>query len=215
MKIEDWSSQLKQKIQQPIISVMVIEDIQNAIPLAKALVEGGLNCLEITLRTDAALEAIYQISQEVEDAIVGAGTLINSKNVEAASKAGATFGVSPGTSKELISICSDNCLPLLPGASTASEVLALLDEGITFAKFFPAESAGGANFIKSISGPLPQMTFCPTGGINLQNASSYLKLENVLCVGGSWVTPSSMIKNQEWDKISELARSSIASVTNI
>lgn len=188
----------------PVVPVLVIDDLAHAKPLAQALVAGGLPALEVTLRTPCALDAIRAMA-EVEGGVVGAGTLLTPADVKAAKAAGATFGVSPGATDRLIAACEDEGLPLLPGAVTASEIMALLERGYTVQKFFPAEQSGGAPFLKSIGSPIPQVKFCPTGGISLKNAGDYLSLSNILCVGGSWVAPKDAMARGDWDVITKLA----------
>ena len=189
----------------PVIPVLVIEDAATAAPLAEALVAGGLPALEVTLRTPAALEAIRAMAR-VPGGRVGAGTLLTPADVRAAKAAGATFGVSPGVTPALLQACIDEDLPLLGGAVTPSEVMVLLEAGLTTAKFFPASTSGGAPALKALGGPLPQMRFCPTGSITLANAPDYLALDNVLCVGGSWVAPNDKVKSGDWAGIEALAR---------
>lgn len=193
----------------PIVPVLVVDDVATARPLAEALVAGGLPALEVTLRTPAALDAIREMSQ-VTGGHVGAGTLVTPADVRAAKAAGATFGVSPGATPALLQACAEEDLPLLPGAATATEAMKLLEYGFDMLKFFPAEAAGGAPALKSIGGPLPQITFCPTGGVNPQNAPSYLALENVLCAGGSWVAPQKMVAAEDWAGIEALAKAAAA-----
>lgn len=188
----------------PVIPVLVIDDLADARPLAMALVAGGLPMLEVTLRTPCALEAI-RIMAEVPGGIVGAGTLLSPADVAAAKAAGARFGVSPGATDRLLTACEAADLPILPGAATASEVMALLERGYTTAKFFPAENIGGAPALKSLGAPVPQVAFCPTGGVSMANAMDYLGLANVLCVGGSWVAPKAMVAAGDWDGITALA----------
>ena len=188
----------------PVVPVLVIDDLAHARPLAEALVAGGLPALEVTLRTPCALDAIRAMS-EVPGGVVGAGTLLTPADVKAAKAAGATFGVSPGATQRLIDACAEYDLPLLPGAVTASEVMALLEMGYTVQKFFPAEQSGGAAFLKSIGSPIPQVSFCPTGGISLKNAMDYLSLKNILCVGGSWVAPKDAMARGDWAVITKLA----------
>ncbi|MCX7567665.1 bifunctional 4-hydroxy-2-oxoglutarate aldolase/2-dehydro-3-deoxy-phosphogluconate aldolase [Sulfitobacter sp. F26169L] len=190
----------------PIIPVLVIEDATKARYLAEALVAGGLPALEVTLRTPAALEAI-RIMSDVTGGHVGAGTLITPEDVRAAKAAGATFGVSPGATDALIAACEEEELPLLPGAATASEAMRLLERGYDMLKFFPAEASGGAPALKAIGAPLPQIMFCPTGGVNPENARAYLNLPNVICAGGSWVAPNDKVLNEDWAGIEALARS--------
>jgi 2-dehydro-3-deoxyphosphogluconate aldolase/(4S)-4-hydroxy-2-oxoglutarate aldolase len=189
----------------PVIPVLVIDDLAQARPLAEALVAGGLPVLEVTLRTPIALAAIAEMAK-VPGAVVGAGTLLRPQDVADALAAGATFGVSPGATDRLLSACEDQGLALLPGAATASEVMALYERGYVTQKFFPAESAGGASAVKSIGAPIPQVSFCPTGGIGPGNADDYLKLSNVLCVGGSWVAPAAALKSGDWAQVQDLAR---------
>lgn len=190
----------------PIIPVLVVHDVAHARPLALALVRGGLPVLEVTLRTPVALEVIAEMAK-VAGGHVGAGTLITPQDVADAVAAGATFGVSPGATDTLLDAAEQAGLPLLPGAATASEAMRLFERGYDLLKFFPAEAAGGVPALKGIGGPLPQITFCPTGGINPDNAASYLSLPNVICAGGSWVAPDDLIRAGDWDAIEELARS--------
>lgn len=189
----------------PVIPVLVVEDAGAAAPLARALVAGGLPALEVTLRTPAALEAIREMAT-VEGGVVGAGTLLTPEDVRAAVDAGAQFGVSPGATDRLLDACEDAGLPLLAGAATSTEIMALLERGYTVQKFFPAEAAGGVPTLKAQSGPLPQVSFCPTGGISPANAAEYLALPNVLCVGGSWVAPKDRVAAGDWLAIEALAR---------
>ncbi|BFM11178.1 bifunctional 4-hydroxy-2-oxoglutarate aldolase/2-dehydro-3-deoxy-phosphogluconate aldolase [Simiduia litorea] len=190
----------------PVVPVMVIEKIEHAVPLARALVAGGLPVLEITLRTDCALEAIKQIKAEVEGAIVGAGTVNTPADVERAVAAGSEFLVSPGSTPALIDAAIASGVPLLPGVNSPSEVMALMERGLRYLKFFPAEAAGGVPMLKSISGPLPQVKFCPTGGVSLINLNDYLGLPNVVCVGGSWMAPVELMRAGDWAGIEKLAR---------
>ncbi|MEZ5686791.1 MAG: bifunctional 4-hydroxy-2-oxoglutarate aldolase/2-dehydro-3-deoxy-phosphogluconate aldolase [Paracoccaceae bacterium] len=193
----------------PIVPVIVIDEAAHAAPLARALVAGGLPALEVTLRTPAALEAIRAMA-DVEGGVVGAGTLRTPADVKAAKAAGAQFGVSPGLTERLMRAAEDEGLPLLPGAVTASEVMAALEWGYDMLKFFPAATSGGAAAIKALGGPLPQASFCPTGGISLKNASDYLSLPNVLCAGGSWVAPPERMAAGDWAGIEALAREAAA-----
>ncbi|WP_289042022.1 bifunctional 4-hydroxy-2-oxoglutarate aldolase/2-dehydro-3-deoxy-phosphogluconate aldolase [uncultured Aliiroseovarius sp.] len=193
----------------PVIPVLVVDDPSHAAALANALVAGGLPALEVTLRTDAALEVIAEMAR-IEGGAVGAGTLLTPQDVENAKKAGATFGVSPGATDRLLDACEANDLPLLPGASSASEAMRLLERGYTVQKFFPAGAAGGAPFLKSLSSPLPQIRFCPTGGVSLSNANDYLSLPNTLCVGGSWVAPGDLVQAGDWSAITALAKTAAA-----
>lgn len=193
----------------PVVPVMVIEDAGSAAALARALIAGGLPALEVTLRTPAALDAIRAMS-DVPGGVVGAGTLLTPADVKAAKAAGAAFGVSPGATDRLLDACAEAGLPLLPGAATATEVMALLEKGYTVQKFFPAEASGGAPALKAISGPIPQVRFCPTGGVNLKNVQGYLGLGNVLCVGGSWVAPPDLVAARNWAEIERLATEAAA-----
>ena len=190
---------------QPVVPVLIIDDAKSAVPLARALVAGGLKAIEITLRTPAALEAIRAVADEVEGAVAGAGTILDARQYEEAVKAGSQFIVSPGTTRDLLKAAADSDIPLLPGAATASEVMSLRAEGYTVLKFFPAEQAGGAAYLKSLSSPLAGVSFCPTGGISLKNAMDYLSLPNVVCVGGSWVAPKDLVAAGDWDGITKLA----------
>jgi 2-dehydro-3-deoxyphosphogluconate aldolase / (4S)-4-hydroxy-2-oxoglutarate aldolase len=189
----------------PVIPVLVIDDAAHALPLAEALVTGGLPVLEVTLRTPAALDAIRAMST-VEGGVVGAGTLLTPADVRAAKDAGALFGVSPGVTDRLLDACEAEELPLLGGVATVTEVMRMLERGYDVAKFFPAEANGGAAALKAFAGPLPQVAFCPTGGVTPQNAPTYLALPNVVCVGGSWVANAEMMREGRWDRIEALAR---------
>ncbi len=193
----------------PIVPVLVVDRVDQAAPLARALVAGGLPALEVTLRTEAALDVIAAMA-EVEGGVVGAGTLLTPDDVKRAKDAGARFGVSPGATDTLLAACEAADLPLLPGASSATEAMRLLERGYRVQKFFPAEAAGGAPFLKSLAAPLPQIRFCPTGGISPENATSYLALPNVICAGGSWVAPKAMVEAEDWDGIEALARAAAA-----
>jgi 2-dehydro-3-deoxyphosphogluconate aldolase/(4S)-4-hydroxy-2-oxoglutarate aldolase len=191
----------------PVVPVMVVERIEDAVPLARALYNGGLKVLEITLRTPCALDAITAMVEALPaDAVIGAGTIITPKDLEAAIKAGSTFLVSPGTTPALIEAAKASVVPLLAGVATPTEAMNLYVQGFTHQKFFPAEAAGGVPMLKSIGGPLPQITFCPTGGIDLARAPSYLALPNVACVGGTWMAPKELMQAGRWDEIERLAR---------
>lgn len=193
----------------PIIPVIVMRDVAHARPLAEALVAGGLPALEVTLRTPQALESIRAMA-EVPGGVVGAGTLLTPQDVKAAKEAGATFGVSPGATDALVAACEEEGLPLIGGAVTASEAMRMLERGYDFMKFFPAETSGGAAAVKALGGPLPQVAFCPTGGITPANAGEYLNLPNVLCAGGSWVAPQRLMDDGKWDEIEGFAREAAA-----
>jgi 2-dehydro-3-deoxyphosphogluconate aldolase / (4S)-4-hydroxy-2-oxoglutarate aldolase len=194
----------------PVIPVIVIEDVAIAVPLARALVAGGLVVIEVTLRTSAAIGAIEAIAAEVEGAIVGAGTVLSKGQLVASARAGARFIVSPGVNDDLLKAAEDSPVPFLPGAATASEVMQLMDKGYTIQKFFPAEPAGGIAYLKALASPLPAVRFCPTGGISEKNAGAYLALPNVVCVGGSWVAPKDAIGLGDWPRITRLAREAVA-----
>ncbi len=197
----------------PIVPVMVINNVEHAVPLAKALVKGGITVLEITLRTEAALESITRIKAEVPDAIVGAGTIINIDTLNKAIAAGAEFIVSPGTTDKMIDAAIASGVPLLPGVANPSEAMRLLEKGITEMKFFPAEAAGGIPMLKSIGAPIPQITFCPTGGVNQKNVKDYYNLPNVACVGGSWMCAANLVDAENWDEITRLSAEAIQLAT--
>ncbi|MFF9201694.1 bifunctional 4-hydroxy-2-oxoglutarate aldolase/2-dehydro-3-deoxy-phosphogluconate aldolase [Streptomyces sp. NPDC014986] len=190
----------------PVVPVVVVEDAADAVPLARALVAGGLPAIEVTLRTPAALDAIRAVAGGVPDAVVGAGTVITPGQVGEAVDAGARFLVSPGWTDVLLDAMRASGVPFLPGVSTASEVVALLERGVREMKFFPARAAGGTAYLKSLAGPLPQARFCPTGGIGPDSAPDYLALPNVACVGGSWMLPADAVAARDWDRVERLAR---------
>ncbi|MGY4647723.1 bifunctional 4-hydroxy-2-oxoglutarate aldolase/2-dehydro-3-deoxy-phosphogluconate aldolase [Mycobacterium sp. URHB0021] len=190
----------------PVIPVVVVEDVEHAVPIARALVAGGVPVIELTLRTPVALAAIERIAAEVPEIFLGAGTIVDPGQAKQAASAGAQFLVSPGSTRTLLSAMSDTGLPHLPGVATVSEILTALEAGYTELKFFPAEAAGGADYLKSVSAPIPAARFCPTGGITPANAEAYLRLPNVGCVGGSWLTPAVAIQQEDWTAITELAR---------
>ena len=190
---------------QPVIPVLKIERLADAVPLAQALVNGGLPAIEVTLRTPDALDAIRLIAAEVEGAIVGAGTVLTARHYDQCEAAGAKFIVSPGTTQELLDAAHGSKVPFLPGAVTPSEIMAMREEGYSVLKFFPAEQAGGAAFLKSLSSPLAGIRFCPTGGVSTRNVATYLGLPNVICVGGSWVAPDSLVDAEDWPAIEVLA----------
>jgi len=190
----------------PVIPVIVIERLDQAVPMARALVAGGLKVLEITLRTAVAMEAMRAIMGEVDGAIVGAGTVRDPEQLAAVTKLGCAFAVSPGFTNRLLDAAMDGPCPLLPGAATASEMMMLADRGFDRQKFFPAGPAGGPDYLKSIGSPLPDIRFCPTGGISAATAHQYLALDNVLCVGGSWVVPNSALQIEDWATITRLAK---------
>lgn len=189
----------------PVVPVMVIEDVRQAVPLARALVNGGLPVLEITLRTEAAIDCIKAIIAEVEGAIVGAGTVLTPKQLRECEKIGCVFAVSPGSTGKLLGEAEDRDIALLPGGVTASECMALLEWGYTIQKFFPAEPAGGSAYLSSLASPLPLVKFCPTGGITPELAPKYLKLPNVITIGGSWMAPKHLVAAGDWAAIEKLA----------
>ena len=194
----------------PVIPVIVIERVQDAVPLARALVDGGVRVLEITLRTPVALAAIEAIARAVPQAIVGAGTIRSAADAQAAKNAGSQFGVSPGYTAAVGAACHAAGLPLLPGVATASEVMAAQADGLEFLKFFPATAAGGIAMLKALAGPFADLNFCPTGGITAQTAPQFLALSNVKVCGGSWLTPSDAVRAGNWARITRLARAAAA-----
>ncbi|MFF0299139.1 bifunctional 4-hydroxy-2-oxoglutarate aldolase/2-dehydro-3-deoxy-phosphogluconate aldolase [Streptomyces sp. NPDC004562] len=190
----------------PVVPVVVVDDPSDAVPLARALVAGGLRSIEVTLRTPAALDAIRAVADAVPDAVVGAGTVLTPEQVTRSVEAGARFLVSPGWTDALLDAMRASGVPYLPGVSTASEVVALLERGVRELKFFPAEAAGGTAYLRSLYGPLPQVRFCPTGGIGPDSAPDYLALPNVACVGGSWMLPADAVAARDWGRVEALAR---------
>ena len=194
----------------PVIPVIVIQRLEDAVPLARALVEGGVKVLEVTLRTPVGLAAIAAIAREVPGAIGGAGTIRSAADARAARAAGSLFGVSPGYTAEVGAACREVGLPLLPGVATASEVMAAQADGLSFLKFFPATAAGGIPMLKALAGPFPDVVFCPTGGISLKTAPDFLALPNVKVCGGSWLTPQDAVDAGDWARISQLAREASA-----
>ena len=195
---------------QPVVPVIIIEDLKSAVPLARALVAGGLKALEITLRTAAGLDAIKAIAEEVEGGVVGAGTVLDARQWDLAVKAGSKFIVSPGAGTSVLDAADQSDIPLLPGTATATEVMQVRDRGYTVMKFFPAEQAGGAPYVNALASPFAGIQFCPTGGISLKNAMDYLSLSNVVCVGGSWVAPKAMVAAGDWAGITKLAAEAAA-----
>lgn len=189
----------------PVVPVVVIDDIEHAVPVAEALLAGGVPVIELTLRTPVAIEAIRRVRKEVPDIAVGAGTITTADQAREAADAGASFLVTPGSTDPVIDACVATGLPFLPGVSTVSEAMRMAERGLTALKFFPAEAAGGANFVKAISGPLPGLKFCPTGGISPDNAPTYLALDNVGCVGGSWLTPKDTLSRNDFARVKSLA----------
>jgi 2-dehydro-3-deoxyphosphogluconate aldolase/(4S)-4-hydroxy-2-oxoglutarate aldolase len=190
----------------PVVPVIVIEDLDHALPLARALLAGGVKVLEITLRTPVAIEAIRQISQELPEAMVGAGTVTTEQDLHAVAEAGGVFAISPGLTETLLKAAGNAPIPLIPGIISPSELMLGMEYGLREFKFFPAEAAGGKGMLKSLGGPFPQVTFCPTGGISAATYLDYLELDNVACVGGSWLAPKRLVEKGEWQKITDLAR---------
>ncbi|KNC20134.1 keto-deoxy-phosphogluconate aldolase [Arthrobacter sp. RIT-PI-e] len=190
----------------PVIPVVTIEDPADAVPLAQALLDGGIRIIELTLRTDSALESLRRISTEVPDILIGAGTILSPSQADAAIAAGAQFLVSPGTTPALLDHLLAQSVPVLPGVATVSEILTVLERGITTLKFFPAAQAGGQAYLKSVGAPIPQARFCPTGGITLATAPDFLALPNVACIGGSWLTPMDAVQEKNWQYITDLSR---------
>lgn len=194
----------------PVIPVIVIDDASHAVPMAQALVKGGIRVLEVTLRTPSALDSIRRIRREVKDAIVGAGTVLTPEQFTAVADAGAQFVVSPGLTPALAEAAKATALPLLPGAVTPSEIMLAMQLGFHHLKFFPAQQSGGVAMLKALSGPFGTIRFCPTGGITLETAADYLALDNVACIGGSWLTPKALMEKQDWAGIQKLAEQAIA-----
>lgn len=195
--------------QGPVVPVLVIERVEDAVPIAKALMDGGINVLEVTLRTKAALEVIETIARELPEAYIGAGTVTNRDQLKAVTDAGAKFAISPGLTADLLKAGLEGSIPLIPGISNISDLMKANDAGYDHLKFFPAEAAGGVKALKSIGGPFPNVVFCPTGGIGPNNYLEYLALPNVRCVGGSWVAPNDAIENKQWHILTELAKKAV------
>jgi 2-dehydro-3-deoxyphosphogluconate aldolase/(4S)-4-hydroxy-2-oxoglutarate aldolase len=196
--------------QGPVVPVLVIKDVEHAVPLAKALIAGGIRVLEVTLRTEAALEVIAKIAKEVPEAIIGAGTVTNREQLQQVIDAGAKFAISPGMTTDLLKAGNEGSIALIPGISSISELMTAVDHGYTHLKFFPAEASGGVKALKAIGGPFPDIKFCPTGGISPSNYNDYLALPSVRCAGGSWLAPEEAMINGDWDKITELAKQAVA-----
>ncbi|EJC08627.1 bifunctional 4-hydroxy-2-oxoglutarate aldolase/2-dehydro-3-deoxy-phosphogluconate aldolase [Helicobacter pylori] len=194
----------------PIVPVVVIENIKDAVPLAQSLIEGGIPIIEVTLRSNCALEAIELIAKNVPKMRVGAGTILNLTQLEQAQNRGAEFLISPGLTIKLLEHAKKKDMPLIPGVSSSSEVMQALELGYNALKFFPAEYCGGVKLLNAFNGPFKGVKFCPTGGISTDNMRSYLALENVVCVGGSWLTPKDLVQNKEWDKITEICKRALA-----
>lgn len=207
---KDWMISSEQLFNQgPVVPVLVIKDVAHAVPLAKALIEGGIRVLEVTLRTSAALDVIREIADKVPEAMIGAGTVTNAAQLKEVAAAGAKFAISPGLTTELLEAGNQANIALIPGVSSISELMKGRDLGYTHFKFFPAEASGGIKALKSIGGPFPDVVFCPTGGISANNYLDYLALPNVRCVGGSWLAPDDVVEAGDWSKITELASQAV------
>lgn len=194
----------------PVVPVIVIKDLADAVPMAKALLAGGIKVLEVTLRTPVALDAIRLLAEQVPDAVVGAGTVTTAAQLQQVAEAGAKFAISPGLTRELLQAGKDAAIPLIPGIASISELMEGTGLGYSHFKFFPAEAAGGVKTLKSIHGPFADIRFCPTGGINEKNFRDYLALPNVSCVGGSWIVPDDAVAAKDWDRITELCQAAVA-----
>jgi 2-dehydro-3-deoxyphosphogluconate aldolase / (4S)-4-hydroxy-2-oxoglutarate aldolase len=211
MAFENWQLHPGTLFDQgPVVPVIVIKDLADAVPMAKALLAGGIKVLEVTLRTPQAMDAIRLLAKEVPDAIVGAGTVTTAAQLKQVVDAGAKFAISPGLTRELLQAGKDAAIPLIPGIASISELMEGTDLGYTHFKFFPAEAAGGVKTLKSIYGPFADIRFCPTGGINENNFLDYLALPNVKCVGGSWIVPDDAVASKDWNRITELCKSAVA-----
>lgn len=195
--------------QGPVVPVLVIENVEDAVPIAKALIAGGINVLEVTLRTDAAMDVIRAIAKALPEAYIGAGTVTNREQLKAVTEAGAKFAISPGLTADLLKAGKEGSIPLIPGISNISDLMTAKDAGYDHLKFFPAEAAGGVKALKSIGGPFPDISFCPTGGISPSNYKEYLALSNVKCCGGSWLTPADVIEKKQWSTITQLAKEAV------
>ncbi|MFQ3249871.1 MAG: 2-dehydro-3-deoxyphosphogluconate aldolase/(4S)-4-hydroxy-2-oxoglutarate aldolase [Glaciecola sp.] len=208
--MNNWTISSEEIFKQgPVVPVLVIENVEDAVPIAKALMAGGINVLEVTLRTDAAMDVIRTIARELPDAFIGAGTVTNREQLKEVTEAGAKFAISPGLTADLLKAGQEGTIPLIPGVSNISDLMTAKDAGYTHLKFFPAEAAGGVNALKSIGGPFPDIAFCPTGGISPSNYKDYLALPNVRCCGGSWLAPNDAIENKQWSTITELAKQAV------
>ncbi|BAJ02285.1 bifunctional 4-hydroxy-2-oxoglutarate aldolase/2-dehydro-3-deoxy-phosphogluconate aldolase [Shewanella violacea] len=213
MPENNWSLQPQDIFKRsPIVPVMVINKIEDAVPLARALVAGGISVLEVTLRTPCALEAITKIAKEVPDALVGAGTVLNEEQLQQAVDAGAQFIITPGATPSLLEAAMAGNIPLIPGVASISEVMVGMSLGYTNFKFFPAEASGGVNALKAFSGPLADIRFCPTGGITPSSYRDYLALKNVDCIGGSWIAPTDAMEQGDWSRITDLCKEAISGI---
>ncbi|QIR14528.1 bifunctional 4-hydroxy-2-oxoglutarate aldolase/2-dehydro-3-deoxy-phosphogluconate aldolase [Shewanella aestuarii] len=210
MSENNWSLQPQDVFKRsPIVPVMVINKLEHAVPLAKALVAGGISVLEVTLRTPCALEAISLIAKEVPEALVGAGTILNEAQLKQAIDAGAQFIITPGATVDLLKAAKNGNVPLIPGVASISEVMVGMELGYTHFKFFPAEASGGVDALKSFSGPLSDIRFCPTGGISPATYKNYLALSNVDCIGGSWIAPTDAVDSEDWGRITQLCKEAL------
>ncbi|WAT01978.1 bifunctional 4-hydroxy-2-oxoglutarate aldolase/2-dehydro-3-deoxy-phosphogluconate aldolase [Rouxiella chamberiensis] len=211
--MKNWKTSAEQILTSgPVVPVIVINKLEHAVPMAKALVAGGVRVLEVTLRTDCALEAIKAIARDVPEAIIGAGTVLNPQQLAEVTAAGAQFAISPGLTEPLLKAANEGSIPLIPGISTVSELMLGLDAGLREFKFFPAEANGGVKALQAIAGPFPQVRFCPTGGITPGNYRDYLALKSVLCIGGSWLVPADALESGDYARITQLAREAVAGV---
>ncbi|KQN53073.1 bifunctional 4-hydroxy-2-oxoglutarate aldolase/2-dehydro-3-deoxy-phosphogluconate aldolase [Erwinia sp. E602] len=209
--MSNWKISARQILETgPVVPVIVVNDVAHAVPMAKALVAGGIRVLEVTLRTPCALEALQAMVREVPEAIVGAGTVLNAQQLQQVTDAGAQFAISPGLTEPLLRAAVDGPLPLIPGISSVSELMTGLDYGLREFKFFPAEANGGVKALQAIAGPFPQVRFCPTGGISPANYRDYLALNSVLCIGGSWLVPLDALEAGDYQRITQLAREAVA-----
>ncbi|MCI1680822.1 MAG: bifunctional 4-hydroxy-2-oxoglutarate aldolase/2-dehydro-3-deoxy-phosphogluconate aldolase [Ewingella americana] len=209
--MKNWKTSAEQILTSgPVVPVIVINKLEHAVPLAKALVAGGVRVLEVTLRTACAVEAIKAIAKEVPDAIIGAGTVLNPEQLAEVTAAGAQFAISPGLTEPLLKAANAGPIPLIPGISTVSELMLGLDAGLREFKFFPAEANGGVKALQAIAGPFPQVRFCPTGGITPNNYRDYLALKSVLCIGGSWLVPADALESGDYTRITKLAQEAVA-----
>ncbi|MCX0501713.1 bifunctional 4-hydroxy-2-oxoglutarate aldolase/2-dehydro-3-deoxy-phosphogluconate aldolase [Erwinia billingiae] len=209
--MNNWKTSAEQILTSgPVVPVIVINKLEHAVPLAKALVAGGVRVLEVTLRTACALDAIRAIAKDVPDAIIGAGTVINPQQLRDVTEAGAQFAISPGLTEDLLNAANAGTIPLIPGISTVSELMLGMDHGLREFKFFPAEANGGVKALQAIAGPFPQVRFCPTGGISPANYRDYLALKSVHCIGGSWLVPNDALESGDYDRITSLAREAVA-----
>ncbi len=209
--MKNWKTSAEQILTSgPVVPVIVINKLEHAVPLAKALVAGGVRVLEVTLRTACAMDAIKAIAKEVPDAIIGAGTVLNAAQLAEVTAAGAQFAISPGLTEDLLKAANAGSIPLIPGISTVSELMLGLDAGLREFKFFPAEANGGVKALQAIAGPFPQVRFCPTGGITPNNYRDYLALKSVLCIGGSWLVPADALESGDYARITDLAREAVA-----